>query len=98
MKVMVFFSIHPIGEGAHVGDAVRKAIGVIRESGLEHEVGPSGTTILGEWDAVFALVKRCHEALSEGGVRVSSLLKVDQKPGLAAGDIRRKVDRVGSED
>lgn len=98
MQVMVFFSIHPIGEGAHVGDAVRKAVRIIEASGLEHEVGPSGTTILGPWDDVFAVVKRCHEALGDGGVRVSSLLKVDQKPGLKPGDIRRKVDRVASRD
>ncbi len=98
MQVMVFFSIHPIGQGAHVGDAVRRAVAIIEDSGLEHEVGPSGTTLLGEWEDVFAVVKRCHAALSEDGVRVSSLLKIDQKPGLKAGDIRRKVDRVASKD
>lgn len=98
MQVMVFFSVHPIGEGPHVGDAVRQAVEIIMKSELEHEVGPSGTTILGEWDAVFDVVKRCHQALSEGEVRVSSVLKVDQKPGLRAGDVRRKVDRVVSKE
>jgi uncharacterized protein (TIGR00106 family) len=94
MQVMVFFSIHPIGHGPHVGDAVHQAIGIIQESGLEHDVGPSGTTLLGRWDDVFAVLRRCHEALGEDGARVSSLVKIDQKPGLGPGDIRRKVDRV----
>lgn len=98
MQVTVFFSIHPIGAGAHVGDDVRKAVRIIQDSGLEHDVGPSGTTLLGAWDDVFAVIKRCHEALSAGDIRVSSLLKVDQKPGLKAGDIRRKVDRVASQE
>jgi uncharacterized protein (TIGR00106 family) len=91
---MVLFSIHPIGQGPRVGDAVRTAVGIIRESGLEYDVGPSGTTLLGPWDNVVAVLRRCHEALGEGSARVLSLIKVDQRPSLAPGDIRRKVDRV----
>lgn len=93
MQVMVFFSIHPIGQGEHVGDAVAKAVEVIRASGLEHELGPSGTTLLGEWDAVFACLKRCHEAVGGDGARVSSLMKVDQWT-FQQGAIRDKVARV----
>lgn len=97
MRVMVFFSIHPIGEGASVGEDVAEAIEVIRASGLEHELGPSGTTILGEFDEVMDVVRRCHEALGEGGKRVNSVLKIDWKPGLEPGDIQAKVDRVQHE-
>lgn len=93
MQVMVFFSIHPIGEGAHVGDAVAQAVRIIRSSGLEHELGPSGTTILGPWDDVFACLKACHEAVGAEGARVSSLIKVDQWD-FAPGAIAAKVARV----
>jgi uncharacterized protein (TIGR00106 family) len=93
MQVMVFFSIHPIGEGAHVGEHVARAVRIIRASGLEHEVGPSGTTILGPWDAVFACVKACHAELARDCERVSSLLKVDLMR-FEPGAIRRKVARV----
>lgn len=92
--MMVFFSIHPIGEGASVGDAVARALEIVEESGLEHELGPSGTTILGEFDEVMAVVRRCHEVLREGGRRVNSVLKIDDKPDLQPGDVERKVRRV----
>lgn len=93
MRVMVLFSIHPVGKGEHVGKWVARAVRVIRASGLEHEVGPSGTTILGEWDEVFACIKACHEAVGRDAARVSSLVKVDQwdhPPGA----IQAKVERV----
>lgn len=94
MRVMVFFSIHPIGEGASVGDDVAKALDVIEASGLEHQLGPSGTTILGEYDEVMDVVRRCHEVVGEGGKRVNSVLKIDWKPGLEPGDIQEKVQKV----
>lgn len=97
MQVMVFFSIHPIGAGASVGEDVARAVEVIRESGLEHELGPSGTTIVGEWDEVFETLKTCHEVVSDGQLRVASVIKVDHKPGgFAPGAIRAKVDRVAA--
>lgn len=91
---MVLFSIHPIGQGEHVGAAVARAVEVIRASGLEHELGPSGTTILGAWDEVFACIKACHEAVGKDAARVSSLVKVDQWDEHRAGAIRGKVQRV----
>lgn len=94
MRVMVFFSIHPIGEGASVGDDVAKALEVIRRSGLEHELGPSGTTILGEWEEVVDVLRRCHEVVGEDGARVNSVIKVDWKPGLQPGDVESKRRRV----
>jgi uncharacterized protein (TIGR00106 family) len=97
MRVMVLFSIHPIGKGAHVGASVAEAVRIIRASGLEHEVGPSGTTLLGDWDEVFACLKACHAKVGKGGVRVSSLIKVDQwdhPPGSIAAKVRRTEQRL----
>lgn len=91
MQVMVLFSIHPIGKGVHVGKWVARAVQVIHDSGLEHEVGPSGTTILGEWDQVFACIKKCHEAVARDCDRVSSLVKIDLwnfRPGAIRGKVR----------
>lgn len=94
MRVAVFFSVHPIGEGSSVGDEVAKAVEVIRDSGLEHHLGPSGTTMLGEFDEVMQVVKRCHEVVGGEDARVNSVLKVDWKPGLEPGDVEAKVERV----
>jgi uncharacterized protein (TIGR00106 family) len=93
MQVMVLFSIHPLDKGAHVGPWVARAVRIIRASGLEHELGPSGTTILGDWDAVFACIRACHEDLARDCVRVSSLVKVDQM-AFGPGSIREKVART----
>lgn len=95
MQVMVFFSIHPIGKGASVGDDVARAVEVIRESGLEHELGPSGTTLVGEWDEVFEVLEQCHQVVADGQHRVASVIKVDHKPaGFEPGAILGKVDSV----
>lgn len=92
-RVMVLFSIHPVGQGEHVGKWIARAVQVIRDSGLEHEVGPSGTTLQGEWDEVFACLKRCHEVVGRDAARVSSLIKVDQWDH-PRGAIRGKVAKV----
>lgn len=95
MEIAAFVSLHPIGEGESVGDAVAEAVQVIRDSGLEHHLGPSGTTIRGEWEEVFEVLKRCHEVVSGGEARVSSVIKVDCKPdGFGDAGIAGKVERV----
>jgi uncharacterized protein YqgV (UPF0045/DUF77 family) len=66
---------------------------VLEDSGLEHEVGPSGTTILGDGDEGMATLERCNEALGAPQTRVNTVIKVDAKPGLDPGDIEAKVDR-----
>lgn len=94
MRVMAFFSIHPIGEGDSLAEPISNAVKVIQKSGLEHEVGPSGTTIVGEWDEVMTVVERCHEVVGQDGTRVNSVLEIDWEPGLEEGAIQDKVDRV----
>ena len=61
---------------------VDKVIALIKESGLPHIVGPMGTTIEGEMDELFDIVKEAHRiCLAEGAVRVGSVIKTDLKPG-----------------
>ena len=61
---------------------VDKVIALIKESGLPHIVGPMGTTIEGEMDELFDIVKEAHRiCLAEGAARVGSVIKTDLKPG-----------------
>lgn len=67
------------------GDAERRyrhieaAIAVIQQSGLHYEVGALGTTIEGEPDEVWPLVRRVHEACLEAGANaLVSVIKVEQ--------------------
>lgn len=62
---------------------VDAAIGVIKGAGLRYEVGALGTTLEGEPDEVWPLVRRVHEAcLQAGATGVLSVVKLAQSaPG-----------------
>jgi uncharacterized protein YqgV (UPF0045/DUF77 family) len=56
---------------------VEAAIAVIQASGLKYEVGALGTTLEGEPDEVWPLLRRIHEAcLAAGAEREITLVKV----------------------
>jgi uncharacterized protein (TIGR00106 family) len=77
MKVLVDLSIVPIGVGVSLSREVVACERVLQEAGLVTRLHAYGTNIEGEWDAVFAAVKRCHETLHAMGVpRISSTLRV----------------------
>jgi uncharacterized protein YqgV (UPF0045/DUF77 family) len=77
-----------------MSDEIAEAVQVIRDSGLDHEVGPTGTTIFGEFGEVMDVIEECHERVAEDGTRVNSELMIDAKPGLEPGEMRDRVDRV----
>ncbi|MCC6421088.1 MAG: thiamine-binding protein [Gemmataceae bacterium] len=58
---------------------IEAAIRVVQESGLQFEVSPLGTTVEGEPDTVWALVRRVHEApLLSGSASIVTVVKVAQ--------------------
>ncbi|WP_319562084.1 thiamine-binding protein [Marispirochaeta sp.] len=60
---------------------VDKVIDMIRASGLPFMVGPMETTIEGEMDQLFELVKEAHRiCLAEGASRIGAVIKTDMKP------------------
>jgi len=77
MKVIVDLSVVPIGVGVSLSSYVAACEKVLAEAGLKTTLHGYGTNIEGEWDAVFAAVKRCHEVVhAMGAPRVSSTLRV----------------------
>ena len=93
--MLVAFSVAPSG-GSHsdsVHDAVAAAVRVVRDSGLPHHTDAMFTTIEGEWDEVFDVVKRASEAVGAFGSRVSLVLKADIRPGHV-GELTGKVERL----
>jgi uncharacterized protein YqgV (UPF0045/DUF77 family) len=94
--VLVAFSVAPSGDGradASVHDAVAAAVRVVRESGLPNRTDSMFTTIEGEWDEVFDVVKRATDAVGAFGSRVSLVLKADIRPGYT-GEMTGKLDRL----
>jgi uncharacterized protein (TIGR00106 family) len=76
MKVIADLCVVPMGVGLSVSKQVAMCEQILAEAGLKTRLHAYGTNIEGEWDAVFAAVKRCHEVLHEAGVpRVSSNMR-----------------------
>ncbi len=93
--MLVAFSIAPSGgsNSDSVHDAVAAAVRVVRESGLPNHTDAMFTTIEGEWDEVFDVIKRATDAVAAYGSRVSLVLKADIRPGHT-GELTGKVERL----
>ena len=76
MKVIADLTVVPLGVGVSVSRYVAACETVLREAGLEIKLHAYGTNIEGEWDDVFAAIKRCHEVVhGMGAPRISSNLR-----------------------
>lgn len=77
MKAIVDFTLIPIGTGVSLSPYVAACEEVLSAAGLKRQLHANGTNIEGEWDEVFAAVKKCHEAVHKlGAPRISSILKI----------------------
>ena len=77
MKVILDFTVIPLGVGLSLSKYVAVCERVLQEKGLKYQLHANGTNVEGEWDEVFAAVKQCHEVLHEMGVpRISTVIKV----------------------
>ena len=77
MKVIVDLCIVPLGVGVSLSAYVAACERVLRAAGLETRLHANGTNIEGEWDEVFAAIKRCHEAVHEmGAPRITATIKL----------------------
>lgn len=68
MHVIVDFTVVPVGTGVSLSPYVAEVERVLRDSGLHHELHANGTNLEGEWDAVMAAIRTCHERLHALGV------------------------------
>ncbi|NED95452.1 thiamine-binding protein [Phytoactinopolyspora alkaliphila] len=91
--MLVAFSVAPSGAGESVSGAVADAVAIVRESGLPNHTDAMFTTIEGEWDECFDVVRRACEAVGRHGHRVSLVVKADIRPGHT-GELTGKVERL----
>jgi uncharacterized protein (TIGR00106 family) len=93
MNVMIDVCVIPMGVGVSVSDHVAACQRIFQEAGLSHQMHAYGTNVEGEWDAVFAAVKRCHEVLhGMGAPRISTSMRVGTRTDRA----QTMADKVGS--
>jgi uncharacterized protein (TIGR00106 family) len=77
VHVLVDVSIVPLGAGLSLSPYVAACERVFREAGLTATLHAFGTNVEGEWDAVFAAVKRCHEVVhAMGAPRIATTMRV----------------------
>lgn len=77
MKVLVDLCIVPIGVGVSLSTYIAECEKVLAEAGLKTTLHSYGTNIEGEWDAVFAAIKRCHEKVhAMGAPRITTTIKM----------------------
>ena len=77
MKVIVDLCVVPLGVGVSVSKYVAACERVLKGAGLKTRLHACGTNIEGEWDAVFAAIKRCHEVVHEmGAPRITTTINL----------------------
>ncbi len=77
MKVIADLCVVPLGVGLALSPYIAACEKVLKEAGLKTQLHAYGTNVEGEWDAVFAALKRCHEVLhTMGAPRVGTTVKV----------------------
>ena len=76
MKVIADLCVVPLGVGVSVSKYVAACDRILHDAGLETRLHAYGTNIEGEWDTVFAAIKRCHEVVHEmGAPRITTSLR-----------------------
>ena len=84
MNVMIDLCIVPLGVGVSLSAYIAACERVLAEAGLKTALHAYGTNIEGEWEAVFAAVKRCHEVVHEmGAPRITTTIKLGTRTDRA---------------
>lgn len=91
--LLVHISLFPLDKGISLSKYVARSMEIIEKSGLEYTLGAMGTTIEGEYEDVFGVIKKCFDAISEDSDRVSMYIKADWRRG-GSGRLKNKVRSV----
>ena len=88
MRAIAEIQVIPIGSGVSVRKEVKRAHGVLADSGLEVVLHANGTNVEGELHRILEVIEEMLETLhAEGVARLSTHLKIgtrtDKEPSLA---------------
>jgi uncharacterized protein (TIGR00106 family) len=91
--VLLDFSMTPLGQGESVSPYVARCVKIVAESGLSYRLHAMGTTVEGELDQVFDVVRRCFDELQADCPRITCSIKMDYRAGQS-GRLESKVRSV----
>lgn len=91
--MLVQFTMFPLDKGESLSKYVAKVVDLIDRSGLSYQTTSTCTLIEGEWEKIFSLIKKCHNALRKESKRVYTVIIVDDRKG-AKNRLRGKVASV----
>lgn len=101
-KVVAEVSIVPVGTkdtgvSRFVAAAIKALAQVAETQGLRYQVGPMGTAIEGDLDAVWQAVRAMQEAvIAEGAQRILTTLRIDDRRDKPE-NLERKVCAVAEQ-
>lgn len=76
MNAIVDLCLVPIGVGTSLSKYIAACEKVLSRSGLHYALHANGTNIEGEWEAVFAAIKECHQTVhGMGAPRIFTTIK-----------------------
>ena len=77
MNVMIDYCVVPLGVGVSVSKYVAECQRIFEAAGLDYQMHAYGTNVEGDWDAVMAALRRCHERIHEmGAPRITSSMRL----------------------
>jgi uncharacterized protein (TIGR00106 family) len=82
--MLVEFSVVPIGSGVSVSPQIARVLKIVADSGVNYKANPMGTVLEGDWDAVMAVVKKCHDAVMKDAERALTRITIDDRKGKEA--------------
>jgi len=95
MSVLAEFSMSPMDKGESVSNYVARSLEIIASSGLPYRLGPMGTCLEGDWDAVMGVIKQCYDRMAQDCRRISVSIKMDIRQGHE-GRLTAKIAKVES--
>lgn len=94
MQAIADICIVPLGVGVSVSKYVAACEQVLRDAGLQPALHAYGTNVEGDFDAVLAALKRCHEVVHEmGAPRITTTIKLGTRTDRAQ-TMREKIESV----
>jgi len=79
--MLASFSVIPVGLGEELKEHVARVLALVDESGLDYKLGAMQTTVEGDFDAVMALIVKCHRVMREVSPRVLTSITIDDREG-----------------